>query len=112
MSYRKLELNGRTYEWVVGKDFLKVKGVGIWPKAEVGTPAASRKRPWYDQYVVGPAHVICALTSQPPPKYECREHPGRSGDFLAADPFDDVIHDRITHVPNCPTCLERSAEDI
>lgn len=31
MSYRKLELNGRIYEWVVGKDFLKVKGVGIWP---------------------------------------------------------------------------------
>jgi hypothetical protein len=112
MSYRKLELNGRIYEWVAGRDFLKVKGVGIWPKTEVGTLAASRKRPYYDQYVVGPAHVICALTNQPPPKYECSRHPGVGGDVLAADPFASEIHDRIIHVPNCPDCLQESAWDI
>jgi hypothetical protein len=36
MSYRKLEVDGKDYEYVVGKRYVKVKGVGSWPNAQVG----------------------------------------------------------------------------
>lgn len=115
MSYRKLELNGRIYEWVVGKSVLKVKGVGIWPIADVGTLAASKRdwsKPYVATYVCGPAHVINAILGKPKPVYECDRHPGVGGDFLAADPFASEIYDKIMHVPNCPDCLQESAWDI
>lgn len=37
MTYRKLELDGTRYEYVVGRTHVKVKGVGVWPKAELET---------------------------------------------------------------------------
>lgn len=37
MSYRKLEIDGTRYEYVVGRTHVKVKGVGVWPKAELET---------------------------------------------------------------------------
>lgn len=40
MSYRKLTVNGKTYEYVIGKTHVKVKGVGVWPKEEVGEQSA------------------------------------------------------------------------
>jgi hypothetical protein len=36
MSYRKLEVEGEEYEYVIGRSYVKVKGVGAWPKEEVG----------------------------------------------------------------------------
>jgi hypothetical protein len=36
MSYRKLEVDGKEYEYVVGKSHVKVKGVGSWLKEGLG----------------------------------------------------------------------------
>lgn len=36
MSYRKITVDEKDYEYVVGKIHVKVKGVGVWPKEEVG----------------------------------------------------------------------------
>lgn len=36
MSYRKLKVNDEEYEYVIGKTYVKVKGIGVWPKEEVG----------------------------------------------------------------------------
>ena len=36
MSYRKIQVDGATYEYVVGRSHVKVKGVGVVPKHEVG----------------------------------------------------------------------------
>lgn len=32
MAYRKISVNGTTYEYMVGKRFLKIKGVGVFDK--------------------------------------------------------------------------------
>lgn len=32
MSYRKIEVNGMIYEYTVGKQNIKIKGVGAFPK--------------------------------------------------------------------------------
>ena len=114
MSYRKIELNGRTYEWVVGKTALKVKGVGVWPIADVGTPAASKRewgKPHTPAYVCGPAHVINAILGKPKPMYKCRRH-GAGSDYLGADPFSYEIYGKIHHMADCEECYEISAGDI
>ena len=44
MSYRKINVDGKPYDYVVGKDTVKVRDVsaekpvivGVWPKEEVG----------------------------------------------------------------------------
>ena len=37
MSYRKLVVNGKQYEYVVGKNFTKVKGFEAVPNEEIGS---------------------------------------------------------------------------
>lgn len=36
MTYRKVEVNGKEYEYVVGVHTLKVKGVGVFQNHDVG----------------------------------------------------------------------------
>ena len=36
MAYRKINVDGAIYEYVVGKQYVKVKNVGIWPRDQVG----------------------------------------------------------------------------
>lgn len=36
MAYRKIEVDGKEYEYTIGKSFLKIKGVGTYPIHEVG----------------------------------------------------------------------------
>jgi len=51
MAYRKIEVLGTTYEYIVGKTHLKIKGLGAWWNSEVG------KNMGDDVYSVTPAHV-------------------------------------------------------
>ena len=37
MSYRKIVVEGKTYEYVVGRSFTKVKGVGAVPNHQIGS---------------------------------------------------------------------------
>lgn len=36
MAYRKITVDSKSYQYVVGKTHVKVKGVGVWPKEQVG----------------------------------------------------------------------------
>ena len=36
MAYRKITVDEKEYEYVIGKTHVKVKGVGAWDKSEVG----------------------------------------------------------------------------
>lgn len=36
MSYRKITVDGKEYKYTIGRTHVKVKGVGVWPKEEVG----------------------------------------------------------------------------
>ena len=39
MSYRKITVDGKEYEYVTGRTHTKIKGVGVWPNDELGTTA-------------------------------------------------------------------------
>jgi hypothetical protein len=51
MSYRKITVDEKEYEYIVGKTHVKVKGIGVWPKEEIGSV--------HDELVtkVKPSHV-------------------------------------------------------
>jgi hypothetical protein len=36
MSYRSITVDGTKYQYVIGQTHVKVKGVDVWPKEEVG----------------------------------------------------------------------------
>ena len=36
MHYRKITVDDKVYEYVVGSNTVKVKNVGIWPKEQIG----------------------------------------------------------------------------
>ena len=36
MSYRNIIVDGKRYQYIVGDIFVKIRGVGAWPKQEVG----------------------------------------------------------------------------
>lgn len=55
MSYRKIEVDGKEYEYVVGKSNVKVKGVGVWGKHEIGYVIDDR------EVRVQPSHVVEAI---------------------------------------------------
>lgn len=42
MAYRKTEVNGKTYEYTVGRKFLKIKGIGTVDKETIGTKIEQR----------------------------------------------------------------------
>lgn len=52
MTYRKIEVDGKEYEYVVGKSYVKVKGVGVWDKHAVGYVIDDREAR------VQPSHVV------------------------------------------------------
>lgn len=55
MSYRKMEINGTTYEYVVGRSHVKVKGLGSQPHHVIGELVLPEADP--PKYVVKPSHV-------------------------------------------------------
>jgi hypothetical protein len=56
MSYRKIDVDGVTYEYTVGKQYLKIKGIGTWPRELVGIEV-ERKR---NKYAVTP-HIVANI---------------------------------------------------
>lgn len=36
MSYRKLQIEDKTYEYTIGKSFVKIKDLGVFPKSQIG----------------------------------------------------------------------------
>ncbi len=36
MSYRKITVDGKVYEYTIGKTHTKIKGIGVWKNEELG----------------------------------------------------------------------------
>lgn len=42
MSYRKIEVDGAEYQYTIGKTHVKVRGLGVWPKEDIGDSVAKQ----------------------------------------------------------------------
>jgi hypothetical protein len=104
MSYRKINVNGASYEYVVGKSYLKVKGVGVWPREKVGYEI-ERKR---NKYMVTPA-VVAELIGKGPEVFTC-EH--KTTTKWVWNPFDLEIHGKFVKMIDCDECVDEVRRDI
>lgn len=42
MSYRKIEVDGVEYQYTIGKTHVKVRGLGVWSKEDIGDSVAKQ----------------------------------------------------------------------
>lgn len=109
MSYRKIEVNGKTYEYVVGRSHVKIRGPNlskVLPKAQVGQPIGE------DRYVVSPANIRNIVLGKPGAKvFFCAEHMVATTS-LDYDPFALEIYGKKHLMMDCGPCLDELAWDI
>ena len=103
MSYRKIEVNGTQYEYVVGRSHVKVRGPGmskVLAKSDIGQLIGD------DRFVVTPANIRNVVLGRNGPRtLICEEHGVRTS-ALAYDPFSREIHGKGRLMINCAQCLE------
>ncbi|MCS4089978.1 hypothetical protein [Rhizobium sp. BK176] len=109
MSYRKIEVNGTTYEYVVGRSHVKIRGPNfskVLTKAEVGQPIGD------DRYVVSPANIKNIVLGRPGAQiFVCRNH-GAATTTLSYDPYDLEIYGKKRLMMDCGRCLDELGWDI
>lgn len=101
MSYRKVHINNKSYEYVIGKNSTKIKGVGVFSNSEYGSPFA-----WLtDKFLITPKHVTAmVLGDKVRIKYHCKLH-NSTTEKVTYDPFALEINNRKVIVPNCRECI-------
>jgi hypothetical protein len=108
MAYRKMKIDDKTYEYVIGKTFTKIKDVGLFENKEYGSPLAFSNK----GVVVSPKHVSNMIRGiKERVQYHCKEH-NFTTDMLVSDPYSVEIHGKKILVKYCPQCYERRALDI
>ena len=110
MSYRNIEVNGKTFKYSIGRSHVKITGDGfskVYTKAEIGQPIAFR-----DDHVVTPRNVRDAILGKPGPSvFGCAEHLH----FTTAvnfNPYAEEIYHKKILMPDCPRCLDELGWDI
>jgi len=111
MSYRKLNVNGTEYKYVIGSQYTKIVGLGNFKNSEIGTKINKKINDEY-VYVVTPSTVRSAITGKPANKVMyCSQH-NVTSTKLIADPYMAEIHNETVMIMNCPECVESLADDI
>lgn len=105
MSYRKIEVDGKTYEYVIGRQFVKFRhDRKAIPVAEIGVPLGKKT-------YISPKFIAAFLRGNPLKTRLCKKH-----NFICTemryDPFDIEIHDKKYPMWYCPECYQRRREDI
>jgi len=125
MSYRKITVDGKTYEYVVGRTHLKIKGFGLFATAEIGNPVRKgRKAPgidaWgrrnrgdaYEAFVITPEVVRRVIKGESLPLvFHCERH-GVSTSRLTTDPFSAEIYGKYPTMVDCGECVQNRAWEI
>lgn len=109
MGYRKIVVDGATYEYVIGSKAVKIRGADgylkILPREDVGQPLAH----WH---VVTPYNIRQAILGLPMQRtFRCRKH-GTVTQELTFNPFCVEIEGKRHLMMNCPECYEDLEFDI
>lgn len=103
MSYRKLDFNGKTYEYVIGSKFTKVKldgkEFGVYDNKiygnEVVTPKNENEVYPSGKFIVTPRTVTRMIRELPPEIFKTRS--GKTN-YLMVNPFLAEIYDKIEYI--------------
>lgn len=79
MSYRKMSVDGRIYQYTIGKEFTHIRGVGAFRHQDIGNTLRGMTDPrtGCDRFVVTPRCVANAIKGVPTPIQLRRGNLGR-----------------------------------
>jgi hypothetical protein len=110
MSYRNIEVNGKTFKYTIGRTHVKIVGDGfskLFTKAEIGQPISHR-----DNHVVTPRNIRDAILGNPGPRtFVCERH-GTETAHVDFDPFAAEIEGKSVILPACEKCLDERGWEI
>lgn len=107
MSYRKLEVNGKQHEYVVGKTHTKVRGGKTYLNSSIGDQVGDT-----DSFVVTPYNVANAIKGISQKRHVIRCNHGTTTHEIVEDPFDAEIYGKSSLMINCKHCVENRRMDI
>ena len=111
MSYRRLVIDGHTYEYVVGRRFVKIRGHRkVIPLSECGERFGNHLP---KEYVVTPGTLKEYLTTgkvTQPSERICKKH--NKPMMLYANPFTSEIYGKQNLMHGCVECFEEVALEI
>jgi hypothetical protein len=108
MAYRKVKIGDTTHLYSVGREYTKVRGVGVFMNSKIGNPVRGHD----DMFVITPRNIRHALLNQPIPVLTCEEH-GVSTTELTMDPLEfEVGNRKIKYMISCMQCYNQLAAEI
>lgn len=112
MSYRKITVNDKRYEYVIGKTHTKIKDVGLFKNSEVGVPLKKRVGDEVKtSFVVTPAIVADIIAGKPiRPMHKC--HHGTVTGKTMLDPFANEVYGQKVKIGKCHICHAELSDDI
>lgn len=110
MSYRKITVNDKQYEYVIGKTNTKIKGVGLFLNSQVGSEVVDCGGNFIE-YVVT-LRIVATLIkgSREKPTFSC--HHGTVTDKLMVNPYDEEIYGKTLYIAACGECYNTLAGEI
>ena len=101
MSYRKITVDGKLYEYVIGATHLKIKAFGLFKVSEVGNPIDGTSK-----YVVTPTVVAALIRKERLPlSLHCAKHDYRTTQLTYERVF-RVSTGKRRQMINCPECVK------
>jgi len=112
MSYRKITVNDKQYEYVIGKTHTKIKGKGLFKNSEVGVPLKRRVGDEVkESFVVTPAIVADLIAGKPiRPMHKC--YHGTVTSKTMINPYDHEVYGERNTIGKCHLCHEALSDDI
>lgn len=112
MSYRKITVNDKRYEYVIGKTHTKIKDVGLFKNSEVGVPLKKRVGDELKRtFVVTPAIVADIIAGKPiRTMYKCDHGIVTSKTML--DVLSHDVYNETRYIGKCELCDKELAGEI
>ena len=108
MSYRKLEVDGKQYEYVIGKKNTKIRGGATYLNEAIGDRINGND----EDIIVTPYNVANAIRGISNPRTVRRCSHGIVTHEVVANPYAAEIDGEYSPMINCAICVQNAADDI
>lgn len=108
MTYRTIEVDGKKYEYVIGKHNTKIKRFGVYHNSDIGNEVKSNSK-WVKKFSVTPKTIVLLIRGLPTPNPDfCYEH-GMTTQIPITDFYSLQVDDTEQIIPACPKCAHELA---
>lgn len=107
MTYRNIEVDGKIYQYVIGKHNTKIKHVGVYNNSDIGNEIKVTYSKHVKRFVVTPKTIELLIRGEPTPNSNfCYEHGLTTLSIITSSNLD--LH----NIHACPKCIEELRCDV